>query len=52
MRKEKDIYWLRVQGERFDTWSKIGFLKATVHYSLKNDEVKDELLAYLKEIVK
>jgi UTP--glucose-1-phosphate uridylyltransferase len=52
MRKEKDIYGLRVKGERFDTGSKIWFLKATVHYSLKNDEVKDEFLAYLKEITK
>ncbi len=50
MRQEKDIYWLRVEWERFDTGSKIGFLKATVHYALKNNEVKDEFFSYLQDI--
>jgi len=52
MRKQKDIYGLKVEWNRFDTGSKIGFLKATVHYALKNEEVKDEFLSYLKEIIK
>lgn len=51
MRREKDIYGLQIQGERFDTGSKIGFLKATVHYALKNNEVKEEFFQYLQEIV-
>ncbi len=50
MRKEKDIYWVNIEWDRYDTWSKIGFLKATIAYWLKNDEVKDELKAYLKNL--
>lgn len=51
MRREKDIYGLNIKWTRYDTWSKIGFLKATVNYALKNDETKDEFKQYLKEIV-
>jgi len=51
MRKEKDIYGLNIKWTRYDTWSKIGFLKATVNYALKNDEIKNEFKNYLREIV-
>ncbi len=48
MRQQKDIYWVNIKWDRFDTGSKVGFLKATIAYGLKNDEVKDELIEYLK----
>lgn len=51
MRREKDIYGHNIVWQRFDTGSKIGFLKATVNYALKNEEIKDEFALYLKEIV-
>ena len=51
MRREKDIYGHNIKGERFDTGSKIGFLKATVNYALKNEETKDEFFSYLSDIV-
>jgi UTP--glucose-1-phosphate uridylyltransferase len=50
MRQEKDIYWLRCKWERFDTWSKIWFLKATVSYALKNEEIKDEFKDFLNNL--
>ncbi|MDD3144932.1 MAG: UTP--glucose-1-phosphate uridylyltransferase [Candidatus Gracilibacteria bacterium] len=50
MRKEKDVYGVRVKGTRHDTGSKIGFLKATISYGLKNDEVKDDLKEFLKSL--
>lgn len=51
MRQEKDIYWLKIKWDRYDTWSKIWFLKATVNYALKNDEIKDEFKDFLKELM-
>ena len=36
---KKDIYWLSVHWDRYDAWSKLGFLKATVSYALKRDEL-------------
>jgi len=50
MRQQKDIYGVNIEWDRYDTWSKIGFLKATIAYWLKNDEVKEELLEYLKTL--
>ncbi len=48
MRQEKDIYWLEIEGERFDTWSKIGFIKAIISYGLERDDLGEELREYLK----
>lgn len=48
MRKDKNVYWVRIKWTRHDTWSKIWFLKATISYGLKNDEVKDDLIEFLK----
>ena len=48
---ESEVYAHRFEGQRFDTGSKIGFLKATVNYALKNEEIKDEFLTYLNDVV-
>ena len=50
MRQKKDIYWVEIKWERFDTGSKIWFLKATIAYWLKNEELKDELKEYIKSL--
>lgn len=50
MRQQKDIYWVSITWDRYDIGSKIWFLKATVAYWLKNDEIKDELTNYLKSL--
>ena len=50
MAKDKDIYWLTIVWDRYDTWSKIWFLKATIAYWLKNDECKDELVRFIKTL--
>ncbi len=48
MRKDKDIYWVDIKWERFDTGSKIGFIKAIISYGLERDDLGDELREYLK----
>jgi UTP--glucose-1-phosphate uridylyltransferase len=48
MRKEKDIYWVNIKWTRYDTWSKIWFLKAVVAYALKRDDLKGEFKDFLK----
>ncbi len=52
MRKQKDIYWVQIDGERFDTGSKIWFIKAIISFSLKRDDLKDEVSKYLNKICK
>jgi len=48
MRKKKDIYWVNIKWTRYDTWSKIWFLKAVVSLALKRDDLKDEFSEFLK----
>ncbi|WP_042354068.1 UTP--glucose-1-phosphate uridylyltransferase GalU [Bacillus rubiinfantis] len=40
------------EGKRFDVGEKIGFVKTTIDFALQNDELREEVLAYIKEIVK
>ena len=50
IRQEKDIYGVNIAWDRYDTWSKIGFLKATIAYALKHEEVKDEFIDFIKKL--
>ena len=49
---KKDIYAVRPKKPGYDCGSIIGFLKATVDFGLNRDELKAELLEFLKERVK
>lgn len=48
----EDIYGVKVLGTRYDVGSKIGYLKATFDFALKNPEYKDELIEYIKKKLK
>lgn len=32
-------------------WVKMGFIQTTIHYALQHEELKDDLLRYMKELV-
>ena len=46
------MYAYEFEGKRYDVGEKFGFLQATVEFALKNNELKDEFLNYLKGLVK
>lgn len=48
MRKEKDIYWVDIKWDRYDTWSKLWFIKAIVAYALKREDLKWEFSDFIK----
>lgn len=50
--KKSSIYAMEVKGKRYDTGSKIGFLKACIAYGMKHDDIRDELQEFLKDISK
>ncbi|MCD5385349.1 UTP--glucose-1-phosphate uridylyltransferase [Candidatus Gracilibacteria bacterium] len=50
MRKKRDIYGINIKGTRYDTGSKLGFLKAVVSFALKRDDLKDEFSKFLKDL--
>ncbi len=51
IRQGRDVFGYRFRGERFDCGSKAGFLQATVAFGLAREDLRDELGAYLNEMV-
>jgi len=49
--KEEAIYSYNFEGKRYDVGDKLGYLKATVEYALRNSELRDGFTDYLKSIV-
>ncbi|XDA98168.1 UTP--glucose-1-phosphate uridylyltransferase GalU [Sulfitobacter sp. LCG007] len=48
---KEGVYGYRFHGQRFDCGSKSGFLQATVAFGLARDDLRDDLAAYLREVV-
>lgn len=48
MMKKRPVYGYRFEGTRYDAGDKLGFLKATVEYALKDGSLGREFRAYLK----
>jgi UTP--glucose-1-phosphate uridylyltransferase len=48
MMKEKDIYGLEIEGARYDTGDKLGFLKATIDFALLRPDLGPKLEAFLR----
>ena len=40
------------EGDRHDVGEKLGFIETTIHYALQHDEIKDDVLAYMKQVIK
>lgn len=47
-----NVYAYCFQGKRYDTGDKLGFLKATVEYALRRDDLGDDFHTYLKNLTK
>lgn len=47
----QSVYAYDFIGTRYDVGNKMGFLKATVEYALRRDDLKDGFMQYLKQIV-
>ncbi len=45
------IYGLEMEGDRYDTGDKFGFLKATIDYALDREDLGPQLLEFLKKRV-
>lgn len=45
------VYGYRFQGQRFDCGSKSGFLQATVAFALAREDLRDDLLTYIRDVV-
>lgn len=51
MRERQDVVAFAFEGTRYDCGSKTGYLQATVAFGLARPELRDEFLAFVREIV-
>lgn len=51
LKDDQNIYAYNFSGKRYDAGNKLGYLKATVEYGLRHDELGDEFREYLKSIL-
>ena len=49
--KNQAMYAYVFEGKRYDVGDKLGFLEATVDFALKNPELRDRFLEYMKKTV-
>jgi UTP--glucose-1-phosphate uridylyltransferase len=47
---EQNVFAYEFEGKRYDCGSKLGYLQATVEEGLIHPEIKDDFLAYLKNL--
>jgi UTP--glucose-1-phosphate uridylyltransferase len=52
LNETQPVYAYSFSGKRYDVGEKLGFVKTTVEFALQNEELREELAAFLKEIVK
>ncbi|WP_286184039.1 UTP--glucose-1-phosphate uridylyltransferase GalU [Clostridium sp. CCUG 7971] len=49
--KQEAIYAYNFEGRRYDVGDKLGFLEATIDFALKRENLKVDLINYMKEVV-
>ena len=50
--KHSEIFGLEVEGKRFDTGDKLGYLKAVVHFALKHKDLRKNFSTYIRSVIK
>lgn len=51
MAKNGNVYAYNFKGKRYDTGNKLGYLKATVEFALRKDDIGPEFRQYLKSLL-
>lgn len=49
--RKQDVYAYQFEGKRYDVGDKFGFVKATLEYALRHEDIGKELMKYLIELV-
>jgi len=47
----EDVYAYEYVGTRYDVGEKLGFIKTTLDFAVQRDDLRDELIRYMKELV-
>ncbi|WP_270234640.1 UTP--glucose-1-phosphate uridylyltransferase GalU [Staphylococcus warneri] len=50
MNAESQVYAYDFEGDRYDVGEKLGFVKTTIEYTLKDEDMKDDVKKYISEL--
>ena len=50
LNKDDQVYADDFEGDRYDVGEKLGFVKTTIEYALKDQEMKEELTQFIKDL--
>ncbi|HCV2166024.1 TPA: UTP--glucose-1-phosphate uridylyltransferase GalU [Staphylococcus aureus] len=50
MNNDNQVYAYDFEGESYDVGEKLGFVKTTIEYALKDDSMREELTRFIKEL--
>ncbi|HDG5753293.1 TPA: UTP--glucose-1-phosphate uridylyltransferase GalU [Staphylococcus aureus] len=50
MNNDNQVYVYDFEGERYDVGEKLGFVKTTIEYALKDDSMREELTRFIKAL--
>lgn len=50
LNKDDQVYAYDFEGNRYDVGEKLGFVKTTIEYALKDQEMKEELTQFIKDL--
>lgn len=48
---KEDVYAYKFEGTRYDIGDKVGYIKATIDFALRDEKIKKELSGYMKEML-
>jgi UTP--glucose-1-phosphate uridylyltransferase len=51
LNEHKAVLALNFEGTRYDLGDKFGFIKATIDFALRRDDLRDEVSRYIRQLV-
>jgi len=51
LKAQEKVYAYEFEGQRFDVGEKMGFIKTTLEFAMQRDELRDELITFLKGLL-
>ncbi|MDQ0200236.1 UTP--glucose-1-phosphate uridylyltransferase GalU [Neobacillus ginsengisoli] len=52
LNKQQSVLAFNFEGRRYDIGDKIGFIKATIDFALNRDDLREEVLFFLRDLIK
>ncbi|WHZ57597.1 UTP--glucose-1-phosphate uridylyltransferase GalU [Metabacillus hrfriensis] len=51
LNEKQSVYAFDFEGTRYDVGEKLGFIKTTIEFSLKHEDIKDDMIRYMEDLL-